>query len=316
MTMMALGPPIQRRVLTRHDLRKLGRRAARLLGPTDALHHIAKTGALVLKEICGREWTDRAVFGPKAAFLGVSDTQPHSRLRMCRTLELAEMLFNFQHEAWFPRMVKRLIEGDVEACFSELEIASLLKDHGVAFDLNTPEGKANADIDFVIYKKGMSIATEVKCKVESTAVSKNGITNRLKKAQKDQLPPDRPGVIFMRVPETWMPQGDADNLVEEAVDKFLRGTSRVISVVVLTTRFDHSEQFISNFGNIAERVNPKQKFGPNLAPLITKSIFFPINHLNFAVFFWHVPEPTLADRMEVQRIFDNRDEDDDDDQAR
>ena len=196
-------------------------------------------------------------------------------------------------------MLKNLKKSDVESCFAELEIATLLKSTGVDFYFNAPIGQKSSDFDLVVLKNDEKINTEVKCKVETTEVSETGIANKLGKSRRDQLPRGQPGVIFMRVPETWMPAEGSETLVTTAVDKFLRGTTRVVSVVIMTTYFDYSNNLITNLVSCLERVNPRQVFGPGLVPLFRSGAAFPGNRLDFASFFHHSRNP---DYFEAERL--------------
>ena len=61
------------------------------------------------------------------------------------------------------------------------------------------------------------------------------VQNSLSKARSNNLPPDKPGIIFIKVPQTWLEREDVRRGIYAVVEKFLRNTERVVSVVVYTT---------------------------------------------------------------------------------
>jgi hypothetical protein len=71
----------------------------------------------------------------------------------------------------------------------------------------------------------------MKCKVESTDLSEGTIRNTLDAARK-QLPSGEPGLIFLKIPESWVRKSDIGTLLPRTVNDFLRGTSRVVAVIL------------------------------------------------------------------------------------
>jgi hypothetical protein len=61
------------------------------------------------------------------------------------------------------------------------------------------------------------------------------IRNPLNKARTNNLPPDKPGIIFVKVPQTWLDQEDVRRGIYALVEGFLRNTERIVSVVVYAT---------------------------------------------------------------------------------
>ena len=60
------------------------------------------------------------------------------------------------------------------------------------------------------------------------------IRNCLNKARQNNLPPDKPGIIFVKVPQTWMEDDAVRDFMREVVEDFERNTGRVVSVVLYT----------------------------------------------------------------------------------
>jgi hypothetical protein len=71
----------------------------------------------------------------------------------------------------------------------------------------------------------------MKCKVESTELSDGAIRNAFNTARK-QLPSRGLGLVFLKIPESWLHVPTAGTLLSAVINDFLRGTSRVIAVVV------------------------------------------------------------------------------------
>jgi hypothetical protein len=80
-----------------------------------------------------------------------------------------------------------------------------------------------------------SASSDAKCRLEGTEVRADTVKNSLNKAQTNNLPPDKPGIIFVKVPQTWLEQDDVRKGIYAAVEGFLRNTERIVSVVVYTT---------------------------------------------------------------------------------
>jgi hypothetical protein len=61
------------------------------------------------------------------------------------------------------------------------------------------------------------------------------VQNSLSKARSSNLPPDKPGIIFIKAPQTWLEREDVRRGIYAVVEKFPRNTERVVSFVVYTT---------------------------------------------------------------------------------
>jgi hypothetical protein len=110
----------------------------------------------------------------------------------------------------------------------------------------------------VIYPNGLVVSGGAKCKVEATEF---GIDDTLEKARR-QLPDDRPGIVFVKVPPKWMDIPHFGDTCVAVARDFLRTTRRVVSVKYYAaplasidgmTRIQHAFMEVSNpitdFGN-------------------------------------------------------------------
>ena len=126
--------------------------------------------------------------------------------------------------------------GQVEATFAEFDFARFLYLHDIAFKFITPTGVKGEDYDFGIeYADGREACADAKSRLEGTEVRADTVKNSLNKARTNNLPPDKPGIIFVKVPQTWLEQEDVRKGIYAVVEGFLRNTERIVSVVVYTT---------------------------------------------------------------------------------
>jgi hypothetical protein len=126
--------------------------------------------------------------------------------------------------------------GQIEATFAEFDFGRFLYLHDIAFKFITPTGTQGKDYDVAIeYADGREACADAKCRLEGTHVRVDTLRNSLNKARSNNLPPDKPGVIFVKVPQTWLEREDLREEISATVWAFLRNTQRVVSVVVYAT---------------------------------------------------------------------------------
>lgn len=58
------------------------------------------------------------------------------------------------------------------------------------------------------------------------------VKNSLNKARTNNLPPDKPGIVFVKVSQTWLEQEDVRKGICAVVEGSLRNTERIVSIVV------------------------------------------------------------------------------------
>jgi hypothetical protein len=126
--------------------------------------------------------------------------------------------------------------GQVEATFAEFDFARFLFLHDIVFRFVTPTGVKGEGYDFSIeYADGCEACADAKCRLEGTEVRADTVKNSLNKARTINLPRDKPGIIFVKVPQTWLEQEDVRKGIYAVVEGFLRNTERIVSVVVYAT---------------------------------------------------------------------------------
>ena len=214
---------------------------------------------------------------------------------MLRAIDLATMLFHLQECAGFEFIRKEIMAGQVESAFSVLEAASLLFMNRVPFRFVDPEELPGKIYDLQIHHKGITINAEVKCKILTTEVTENGILSRLTKARR-QLPKTMPGVILLRLPTDWLEAYLPPPALEQAVAEFFRrGTSRVISVFLLSHIPVVTGETAQSLTIVKEYKNPKQSHGEVITENLFESAVHPVNWTDLQVLVGQVPAPTFAE---------------------
>jgi hypothetical protein len=209
----------------------------RLPAPMNPLEATYRLSAGILLEFLGPEWIDYYLthrgLSLEEGYLG-RDLDTHS----LRTYALAELLLNLRHISGFQECLLLVAGGDLEAAFAELEVAKLLSWANVRFNFNQRTGKGKSDYDLnVFFRNGERGCGETKCKIEDNTVTAQSVLNTLQKARK-QLPNDRPGVIFLRMPEQWARNIDAKENITPAIESFMRVTQTVVAVEIFASGFN------------------------------------------------------------------------------
>jgi hypothetical protein len=165
----------------------------------------------VLKEFLGIDWLEQHVMGTSAPtdfFRNDWATSERKNVHVLRVIQLAEMLLNLQPVPDFREVIDKLkTDPAVEATFAELEVGRLLFLNRVPFRFVKRRQRKGSDYDLELNLNGVIVCADTKCKLESTARGLDTIVTSLKDGRK-QLPNDKPGMFFVKVPQSWNPQGD------------------------------------------------------------------------------------------------------------
>jgi hypothetical protein len=214
------------------------------------------------------DWTETHIVGDTAPTDFFRNQQPPDRyVGMVRAIHLAEMIINLRFIRGFHKVLAMLKEGDIEASFAELEVGKLLAMNSRQFSFNLPTGIKGSDFDLEIRVGNLLICGDTKCKLEITERTKQTLIDSLRKAQR-QFPPDRPSIVFVKLPQTWNPNGldvSTWQLIQEVCDEFFRGTGRVVSVVFyfsLTIELDGSDAV--GYLMAKEMLNPNHRFDKDI----------------------------------------------------
>ncbi len=193
----------------------------------------------VVRHFFGHQWYLDHIFQDAAGsrpngFVRIDYTPgPKGELKTSRLLDFAENLFNLQHVEGFDDRVAQMRTGSIEATFAEFDFGRFLYVHDIDFKFITPCGVAGNDYDYGIrYANGREVCADAKCRLEGTEMRAATILNALRKARTNNLPPDRPGAVFVKVPQGWLDDEAMRRGIYAAVAEFLRNTKRVVTVVI------------------------------------------------------------------------------------
>jgi hypothetical protein len=188
---------------------------------------------------------------------------PEGEKKTSRLLDFAENLFNLQHIEGFDDRVKQMHTGSIEATFAEFDFARFLYVHDIDFKFVVPCGLSGQDYDYrVRYSDGREACADAKCRLEGTEMRAETIMNALRKARSNNLPPDQPSMIFVKVPQTWLENETVRRGIYATVDDFLRNTKRVVSVVIyaVVVRVLKDQQMMLMRHRFHEFDNPSHRF--------------------------------------------------------
>lgn len=198
-------------------------------------------GASVICHFFGRKWymdhivQDEAGSRPDGYMRLDYSRTVQGLIKTTRFLDFAENLFNLQNIEGFDGRVEQMRTGDIEATFAEFDFGRFLYIHDIDFRFVIPSGVAGKDYDYGIwYADGRAACADAKCRLEGTEMRGETIMNALRKARSNNLPKDKPGAVFVKVPSSWLDDETTRRAIYATVNDFLRNTQRVVTVVVYT----------------------------------------------------------------------------------
>jgi hypothetical protein len=218
----------------------------------------------ILTMFFGLPWMETYVMAntPSSSFLRsrLAETDLHS----IRVIHLAEMIFNLQKVAGLDEVLVKIRTGDVESGFAELEAAKLLYKYGIAFRFVETQGVRRKDYDLEFFHhNGMLVCADTKCKLETTDLTSNTIKNALNGAR-DQLPNDKPGYVFVKVPQDWLASSGFFEEFDALSKAFFRGTGRVVGIQCFASLVRIEQGIIHDNVQGREFRNEKHRFDPSL----------------------------------------------------
>ena len=191
----------------------------------------------VVRGFLGEKWYDRHVEPNKRkpGFLTMNETNAQTLdMSAFRIMDLAEILYNLQNVSGFDQCIAKMREGDIEGTYAELDFGRMLYRRQIPFRYVVPRGLKGSDYDVeVIYPNGLVVCGDAKCKIEATEFSAKTIDDTLEAARR-QLPNDRPGIVFVKLPPRWMEIPRFADICVAVARGFLRTTRRVVSVKYYT----------------------------------------------------------------------------------
>lgn len=220
----------------------------------------------VLNTTFGAEWMEYHVLASddKSPFFRNRDAAAGDEsIHRARVLDLAETILNLQKIPGLLDVLVNMRLGHVEDRFAELEVGKILALSGADFKYVAPGGDRGSSYDLEVATPAGKVCADVKCKVEDSRPNGVAILNTLK-ASRSQLPADEMGAFFVKIPQTWAPDGDIAPLLpmlEEAAAAFLRGTRRVVAVVMYFNIIRQMSDRVEVWNVYKQMTNEKHRFG-------------------------------------------------------
>lgn len=243
------------------------------LSPEVIADHHAWPCALALTIIhhfLGAEWIAEHI-RPDAASAGSilrwrASDPGELAIQTYRIVDLGESLLNLRHLAGFSDCVTRMLSSpNPEFGLAELHIGKMLFINGWDFCFIVPQGIAGKDYDFGIDYYGHALAGETKCRVEALDEPSSKVITNILHDHRKQLPPDGPGIFFIKIPQSWMKSSDWERTsVMGALDFFAEGTGRVVSVVFYLEPLYWRDGIMAQGHRFKEVLNPRRRHGKDV----------------------------------------------------
>jgi hypothetical protein len=181
-----------------------------------------------------------------------------------RLIDLSELLYNLQDVLGFDECIRRMRNGDIEGTYAELDFGRMLYLNQVPFRFVVPQQIRKRDYDIeILYPNGVIACADAKCKVETTEFTENGIRNVLKEAR-EQLPNDRPGIVFVKTPARWISDPLTVAAMLSRARRFLGGVRRIVSVKFYASPVVLRDNVMMHQHAYKEISNPRTDFGDGL----------------------------------------------------
>lgn len=236
----------------------------------------------IISYYMGDEWVEKHINpfkNPENYFKLKSDIQPEKvPIHAYRIIKMGEFFLNMYGVPNFFEQISLMDSGgqQIESTIAVLDVAKLFIVNNIPFRFVKPQNIKSSDYDMEFkIETGVKINCEVKCKLESTEISENTFKKALSTAV-SQLPKNEPGVVAVKVPESWFNQNNFAKTIEQAVKSFFSyGGERLVAIIA----FVEPTKVLTN-GVIApvlswQFINEKSKF----AGLITDDIIPDANEI-------------------------------------
>lgn len=180
-----------------------------------------------------------------------------------RVIQLAEMLVNCQWIPGYADCIRQLKNAEqIESTYAELDIARALIANNVRFSFNERKQKRGEDFDLLVScPNGIVACADTKCKLETTPFSEQTVKNAIDHARKQNLPSDRPGIVFIKVPVEWLRGEETTQKLVEVADRSFTG--RLASIKFYTSYVVQDGIVLREAMAWHEITNQKTRFTPN-----------------------------------------------------
>jgi hypothetical protein len=199
----------------------------------------------VLIHLIGPEWWERRMAGPRAdpfflheAFANESPETKTDRFRhQHRVIGLARHMLECQWLPGFQSFVADLPTRSVLGAANEFSAVHQFLRSGHTVEFVTRTGKKHSDYDF---RLGGGIAVEVKAKEDTAKYSKSSLDGKIAEARR-QLPASGPGMVVLRIPDSWLTDPAFIREAEGVVQSKLRNSGRLNAIILCWEQWVPSE---------------------------------------------------------------------------
>jgi len=203
--------------------------------------------AVGLLEGCfGSKWTEKHILSepPNIFFRGDITNEINDGVLMRKVINLAEFLINLAPKENIETILHMIASGEIEPNYAELEVAKLLMTRNVNFHFVIPTVKGESFDLLIDAPFASQICADTKCKLEAGEFSAQGILHSLKQATKRNLPKDRPGTIFIKIPQEWQASPSIWAKIQEVCREFLNQHLRLVSINIFASHILPVEGFL------------------------------------------------------------------------
>jgi hypothetical protein len=246
-------------VYSSNSLRRIGRQAIEITPSDTPIKQRISASMGVLKVFLGSEWFGRHLGGVTHPFF--CGTEPKAIEAGFRRLwHLADMLINFQHIENFQHALSKLRNDNLEAEYGAFEAAHMLFRSAIPFRFVVEGTIRPFTYDLEAYPSGSNVTyIEAKTAMQSTDLTAKWMLNRLNEAR-SQLPPGKPGVIFIRLPRDWGGQDWLSPPFVEVVEDRLRSSSRLAAVILYSDTLIVTEELRGKMTIMKEFYSKRPQF--------------------------------------------------------
>ena len=220
--------------------------------------------ATLLRTLVGEQWCDENLVGAEKAdpYLVTSSAKPADRIKIqARIVALGELVYNLQRVPGARDRFSRIQRSSLEIAISDLEAARLLSLSERTFHFVEEQHVKGFDYDIeVTFRPDLTLCCESKCKLETTELSHRTMFNSLRKAA-SQLPAEKPGAIFVKIPEPWISTPAATSKISAALDEFYKKSGRTAEVIFHWEEWQSLESGgLLRLAKFREEINQQSKF--------------------------------------------------------
>ena len=171
-----------------------------------------------------------------------------------RILGLAEALFLIRSCPGFEEICRRLqFQWNLRSAVYELRAARSFYELGFEIHARESTKRLGEDFDFTAIRDSIEINVEVTA-LKEKGFQENTLRNALGR-KREQLPKDKPGVIYCLLPSEWDDgTRDINQWVADQASNFLRGTRRVNAVVLQLEKYidSNTDRTLGGFVTISK----------------------------------------------------------------